>query len=75
MMIVAMTPVVGIGELWLIHLVKNQSKLGKETPRKINKDVLDWDNGTSDCVDENEIYFEKNGLNMKVLAEKLEFPS
>ena len=36
---------------------------------KIEKAVSDWDNGTSDCVDENEIPFENNRLNMKFLAE------
>ena len=55
----------GRGELWLIHLKKNQSKLGKKIPIKIKKFVSDWDNGTGDCVDENVIPFENNGLNMK----------
>ena len=34
-----------------------------------NKDVSDWDNGTSDCVYENGMPFENNSVNMKVLAE------
>ena len=35
---------------------------------------MDWDNGTGNCVDENAILFENNGLNMRVLAEKIEAP-
>ena len=74
MIIVVMMPVVGRWELWLIHLAKNKSKLGKKDPEKIEKAVSNWDNGTGDCVDENGILFEKNRLNMKVLAEKNGFP-
>ena len=48
--------------------------MGKERPRKIQRAVLDWGDGTGDCVDENGIPFEKNRLNMKVLAEKIGVP-
>ena len=41
---------------------------------KIKKAVSDWDNGTGNFVDENGMPFEKNRLNMKVFAEKLESP-
>ena len=37
-------------------------------PEKINKAGSNWDNGTGNCVYENGIPFEKNRLNMKVLA-------
>ena len=55
----------------MIHLGVNQSKLGKERPRKKKKSVSDWDNGTGGFFDENGIPFEKNRLNMKFLAEKI----
>ena len=73
-MIVTMMPVVGRRELWLIQLTKKQSKLGKERPRKIEKTVLDWDNGTGDCVDENGIPLKKNKLNSKFLEETIGVP-
>ena len=75
MMVVTIITVVGRGGLWLIHLKTNNGKLGKERPRKINKAVSNWDNGTGSCVGENGIPLEKNRLNMKVLAEKLDSPS
>ena len=40
-------------------------------PEKINKAGSNWDNGTGNCVYENGIPFEKNRLNMKVLAKKI----
>ena len=51
MMVVTIITVVGRGGLWLIHLKTNNGKLGKERPRKINKAVSNWDNGTVNCVD------------------------
>ena len=60
--------------MWLIQLKKNLSKLGKERPRKIEKSVSDWDNGTCDCVDGNIMPFKRNRWNMKVLAEKKWIP-
>ena len=74
-MIVVMMPVVGREELWLLHLAKKQSKLGKKIPIKIKKAVSDWDNEKFDCVDKNGISFDKNRSKMKVLVEKLESPS
>ena len=70
-MIVSMMPVVGRGELWLIHLAKkSRVNWARKDPEKIKKAASDRDNGIGDCVDENGIPFEKNRLNMKVLAEK-----
>ena len=64
----------GEGGTMINSIEKNQNKLGKEIPIKIKKAISDWDNGTGNCVDESVIYFEKNGLNMKVLGEKIGFP-
>ena len=53
---------------------KSRVNWARKYLEKIKKAVSDWDTGTGDCVHENGIPFEKNRLNMKVLAEKLESP-
>ena len=61
----------------MVNSLGNKSRVNwaRKDPEKIKKAVSEWDYGTGDCVDENGIPFENNGLNMKVLAEKLDSPS
>ena len=55
-MIVTMMPVMERGELCLIHLGGEiRVNWERKYQENIKKYVLDWDNGTGNCVDENGI--------------------